>query len=142
MTPTDGEFDDLVTDDEREMFDELLDEVMSELPEPIHALLEEVPLVVEDYPDDAVLEEMGIEDPGELCGLHSGIPLTQRSVMQSGDLPETIHIYRDGILNQSTDRKGVVTPGRLKRQIRITVLHEIGHHFGLDEDELAKLGYA
>lgn len=130
-----------VTDDERELFDRLLDRVMAGLPQSIHHLLQEVPLVVEDYPSDEVLDEMGIDDPGDLCGLHTGIPLTERHSTDSGHLPEVVTIYRDGILNQAADDRGVVGNRELERQIRITVLHEIGHHFGLDEDELIKLGY-
>ena len=73
-----------VTAEERELFDALLDELIETLPGWVHDKLEEIPLVVEDYPSDAILDEMGIEDPGDLCGLHSGIPLTERSVEHSG----------------------------------------------------------
>jgi predicted Zn-dependent protease with MMP-like domain len=130
-----------ITDEERQLFDELLDEVMAALPPAIHQFLEEIPLVVEDYPSDAVLDEMGIDDPGELCGLHTGIPLTERSVTHSAQLPDMIYIYRDGILNQAIDDDGFIDEAQLLHQIRITVLHEIGHHFGLDEDDLRELGY-
>ena len=131
----------IVNDQERELFDNLLTQVLSELPQRLRDKLEEVPLIVEDYPDDDVLEEMEIDDPGSLCGLHTGIPLTERSVDHSGTIPDTIHIYREGILNQSVDAEGYVDERELRRQIRITVLHEIGHHFGLDEDDLRELGY-
>lgn len=131
----------IVSDEERELFDGLLTDVLSELPQRLRDKLEEVPLIVEDYPDDDVLEEMGVDDPGSLCGLHTGIPLTERSVEHSGTIPDTIYIYREGILNQSLDERGYVDDTELRRQIRITVLHEIGHHFGLDEDDLRELGY-
>jgi predicted Zn-dependent protease with MMP-like domain len=133
--------DDIVTDEERELFDDLLTQVLEELPQHVRDKLEEVPLIVEDYPDEDVLEEMGIDDPGSLCGLHTGIPLTERSVQHSGVIPDTINIYREGVLNQSLDAGGSVDERELKRQIRITVLHEIGHHFGLNEDDLRELGY-
>ena len=76
-------------------------------------------------------------DPEEelLCGLHSGTPLTERSLDQLDELPETIHLYREGILAHADGWD------RVREEIRITVLHEIGHHFGLDEDDLAELGY-
>lgn len=138
---TDPIDDDIVTRDERDLFDEILEDVLAELPEHIHELLEEVPLVVEDYPGDAVLDETGIDDPSLLCGLHTGIPITERSVQHSGVLGNIIHIYREGILNVSANRHGHIHPKRLRNQIRITVLHEIGHHFGLDEDDLTELGY-
>ena len=130
-----------VSDDERQWFDELLDEVMASLPPGIHTLLEEVPLIVDDEPSPQVMEEMGIEEPGDLCGLHTGVPLTERSVQQSGEMQDVVHIFREGILNMAADEQGAVTDERLREQIRITILHEIGHHFGLDEDQLEQMGY-
>lgn len=132
---------DIVTDEERELFDGLVDRVVAALPAPLRDKLEEVPIIIEDYPGDSVLDEMGIGDPGSLCGLHTGIPLTQRSIEHSGTMPDTIHIYREGILNLSVDREGYVDEAELLKQIRITVLHEIGHHFGLSEEDLRGLGY-
>ena len=131
-----------VTAEERELFDALLDELIEPLPGWVHDKLEEIPLVVEDYPSDAILDEMGIEDPGDLCGLHSGIPLTERSVEHSGVVGDVIHLVREGVLNASADSRGRVSETRLRSEIRITVLHEIGHHFGLDEEALDALGYA
>lgn len=133
--------DPIVNDEERELFDDTLERVLKSLPEHLIKLIDEVPLVVEDYPSDEVLREMGAEDPADLCGLHSGIPLTERSVSHSGQMPEMILIYREGILQESVDDEGYIDLQALHEQIRITLLHEIGHHFGLDEDELEKLGY-
>ena len=124
------------------LFDAMLESVLDELPKEIMELIEEVPLVVEDYPSDEVLEEMGVEDPGDLCGLHTGIPLTERSTSDSGVLGDMIHVYRDGILNLVAEQEqDIVRPEPLRKQIRITILHEVGHHFGLDEDDLRRLGY-
>lgn len=130
-----------VSDEERQLFDELLEQVLDALPPSIHALLEEVPLVVDDQPSPQIMAELGIEDPAQLCGLHTGIPLTERSVQHSGDIPDIIHIFRDGILELAAGADGYVDERQLSEQIRITVLHEIGHHFGLDEDKLEELGY-
>jgi predicted Zn-dependent protease with MMP-like domain len=126
----------------RERFDKYLQRVLDELPPQIHKLLEEVPLHVEDYPSDEVMDELGLEYLDDLCGLHSGIPLTQRSIEHSGTLPETVTIYRDGILSQAAGEDGRIRPDQLRRQIRITILHEIGHHYGLSEEQLEDLGYA
>ena len=134
--------DELYNADQRRLFDSILEEILAELPAHIHDLLEEVPLIVEDYPSPRLLDELGIGRRGMLCGLHSGIPLTERSVMQSGVPDDTIYIYREGIFNLAADPRGRVAHDRLHDQIRITVLHEIGHHFGLDEDDLDALGYA
>ena len=136
--------------DERERFDALLEEVIASLPRRIHDLLEEAPLIVDDRPSAELCAELGL-DPSEenLCGLHSGTMLTERSVTHGHDLPETIHLFREGIIDEAggwdewDDDAGVARGGdqRVKDEIRITLLHEIGHHFGLDEDDLAGLGY-
>ena len=125
----------------RNRFDNIFEEVLEELPPVVHELIEKVPLVVEDYPSRRVMEETGIHDRRELCGLYTGIPLTERSVWQSGTLPDVVTIYREGILSIAADRTGHVGTRRLREEIRITILHELAHHHGLDEDELRELGY-
>lgn len=125
----------------RRRFDGLLEEVLAELPQPWRRRLEEVPLVVEDRPSRAVLREMGAQADDELCGLYSGIPLTERSVELSGTLSDQILIFRRGVLASALDDRGRIAEEALKRQIRITVLHEMGHHFGLEEEALRDLGY-
>lgn len=135
---------------QRARFDGLLEAIIDQLPTPLHRLIEESPVVVEDRPSRALLAQLGVE-PGEelLCGLHSGTPLTERSVQQGHDLPEVIHLFREGIVEQAggweecVDEDGQPMGGEaaIANEIRITLLHEIGHHFGLDEDELAALGY-
>lgn len=125
----------------RNQFDNLLEEVLAELPAWILELVDEVPLVVDDYPTAEVLTSTGIRHRYQLCGLYTGIPLTERSVMQSGVLPDRVMLYREGIINAAADRRGHVSPDALREQIRITVLHELGHHHGLDEDDLKELGY-
>ena len=131
----------MLTDEQRRRFDETLEEVLAALPDDIHRLLEEVPLIVEDYPSDEVMESVGVTDRGSLYGLHWGIPLTRKSVWHSGTMPDLITIYRQGIYHGAADRRGIVNRRKLRRQIRITVLHEIGHHFGLNEKDLRRLGY-
>jgi predicted Zn-dependent protease with MMP-like domain len=127
--------------DLRRLFDELLDQILADLPEHIHRLLEEVPLVVEDEPSLRLLEDMDIDERDtDLCGLHWGIPLTQKSVEHSGVMPDRMMLFREPIFRVAGYRTGRDRDS-LERQIRITLLHEIGHHFGLDEDDLARLGY-
>jgi predicted Zn-dependent protease with MMP-like domain len=135
---------------ERERFDTLLEQVIAALPQRIHDLLEEAPLIVEDHPSPELIAELGL-DPGEenLCGLHSGAALTERSVVNGHDLPETIHIFREGVIDHAggwepwIDDDGERWGGAdaVQEEIRITLLHEVGHHFGLDENDLADLGY-
>jgi predicted Zn-dependent protease with MMP-like domain len=125
----------------RQRFDEHLDWVLARMPPVIHELIERVPLHVEDYPSEDVMEQTAAEYIDDLCGLYTGIPLGQKSVWQSGTLPDVVTIYREGILSAAADQHGRISTKRLREQIRITILHEIGHHHGMSEDELRRLGY-
>ncbi len=125
----------------RDRFDTLLERVLDTLPQKLLTLLEEIPLIVEDAPSEQLMIEMDVEDPTDLCGLHDGIPLTEESVLHSGTMPSQITIYRAGLISGSLDESDCVDEEDLFKEIRITILHEIGHHFGLDEDELDTLGY-
>ena len=120
----------------------LLTSVIDALPAHLHRLLEEAPVIVEDRPDRALLAELGME-PGDdlLCGLHSGRAITERSHLDVPDMPETIHLFRAGIVEQAGGWDGDDADHAIETEIRITLLHEIGHHFGLDEDDLTDLGY-
>jgi predicted Zn-dependent protease with MMP-like domain len=125
----------------RRRFDEQLDWVLAQMPPLVHQLIERVPLHVEDYPSDAIMDEKNIEYIDELCGLYTGIPIGDKSVSHSGMMPDVVTIYREGILSASADASGHITTERLREQIRITILHELGHHHGLDERDLEELGY-
>jgi predicted Zn-dependent protease with MMP-like domain len=135
---------------ERERFDAMLERVLAELPPKLHELLEEAPLIVDDRPTQEMIDELGVDPDAEsLCGLHSGVPLTERSVAAGHEPPETIHLFREGIVDQAggweewEDEEGQWWGGEesVMEEIRITLLHEIGHHFGLDEEDLERLGY-
>jgi predicted Zn-dependent protease with MMP-like domain len=135
---------------ERRRFDALLERVLEALPQRLRDLLEQAPLIVEDYPDPRLLEELGMDpDVESLCGLHSGVPLTERSVSDGHDSPVTIHIFREPIVDeaggwerwQDEDDQSWGGEEAIVEEIRITVLHEIGHHFGLEEEDLEALGY-
>ncbi len=126
---------------DRKRFDEQVDKVLAEMPPQIHELLERVPLHVEDHPSEEVMLDRDVEYLDDLCGLYTGIPLTQRSIEHSGTLPDVVTIYREGILTAAADRDGRIRNQRLRKEIRITILHELGHHHGLTEDDLRALGY-
>jgi predicted Zn-dependent protease with MMP-like domain len=144
-----------VTESERAHFDDLLGQVIETLPEHIAALIEEVPVIVDDRPDPVLLAELralwqveqSIPDETfarEICGLHTGNMLTERSVEDASDLPEQIHLFRAGILEEARCRQSASaqpSDDQIYEEIAVTLLHEIGHHFGLDEDDLAELGY-
>lgn len=78
---------------------------------------------------------MDVDDPTELLGMYHGTPLTEREFGLDGILPDRVVIYQRNLEAMCETREEIV------EQIRITVLHEVGHHFGLDEDDLAELGY-
>jgi predicted Zn-dependent protease with MMP-like domain len=125
----------------RDRFDRQLEQVLAGMPPLVHELLEKIPLHVEDYPARDVLEEKGIADPAELCGLFSGVALPQKSVEHSGMLPDVVTIYRLGIMEAARDTFGRLSAQALREEIRVTLLHELAHFHGLDEDELEELGY-
>ncbi len=123
---------------DRDRFDAILERVIAALPRRLLELLDEAPLVVEDAPTDALLESLGLDPQvDDLCGLHSGASIMERSVSHSGELPERMEIFRRGIL----DAAGGWDDAAIEEEIRITILHEIGHHFGLSEEDLERLGY-
>ncbi len=149
-----------LTDYDRDHFDDLLERVLNAQPQHIHDLLQEVPLIVEDRPSKRLVNDFCRKNPGlnrrhlpfQLCGLYTGFPITIRSVHQDSRLPDRIQLFRIGITlaarrhhqNQTAQAN---TPdlstqdAALHEQIRITLLHEIGHHFGLNEQDLTNLGY-
>ncbi|HSC93117.1 MAG TPA: metallopeptidase family protein [Gaiellaceae bacterium] len=107
-------------------FEEQVRAALDELPPHLARALENVAVVVEDeHPDDP-----------DLFGLYEGIPLTERSSLDGGQLPDRITIYRRPLEEEFVD------PDELREEIRVTVLHELAHYFGIDEDRLDELGYA
>ena len=106
---------------------------MAELPEQFASFLEEVAIEIRDRP--TAEQRKRAEARGLLLGLYQGRPRTVRSVEDSGTLPDVIYIFQEPIETVSETKEQLV------RQVRITVLHEIGHHFGLSEEDLDELGY-
>lgn len=105
-------------------FEDHVRAALDSLPPHLAAALQNIAVVVEDE---------NPEDP-DLFGLYEGVPLPERGDM-AGSLPDRISIYRRPLEEEFPDA------GELEDEIRITVLHELGHYFGLDEDRLAELGY-
>lgn len=131
-----------------QLVDELVAEAIEDLPGPILARLEEVPVVLLDEPDARMAGDVGLEHAvacDELCGLHTGVALTERSIEHTV-VPDVIHLFRRGLLLRADElsegRPDAEFEDVLFAEVRITLLHEIGHHFGLDEDDLEDLGYA
>lgn len=116
-------------------FEKALREALDDLPEMFRGALENVAIVVEDRPPDWLLDELGIPPEDTLYGFYHGVPLPERSVSDSGNLPDKISVYREPLEEDFPRREELV------REIRMTLLHEIGHYFGMDEEELSRLGY-
>lgn len=107
---------------------------LARIPEPFAAHLADVVLIVEEFADEAVLAEMGMEDPFELTGLYSGRPVGEKSAFDAVALPDTIHLYRRPLLDE-----WVETGVSLEALITHVVVHEVGHHFGLSDDDMHAL---
>ena len=110
-----------------EMVERALDGLTTELAE----LLDNVAIVVEDWPERSMLADY---EEDTLYGLYEGVPLSERGEAYYGVLPDRISIFR-GPLERDFG------PGELEEQIRITVVHEIAHHFGFDEERIEELGW-
>lgn len=104
------------------------------LPPPFAALAAEVRLVVEDWPDDALLDDLGIADAYDLTGLYDGAPLTDRST-DAPEPPSTVTLFRRPILDEWAER-GNVTLGALVSHVTI---HEFAHHFGWSDAQIARI---
>jgi predicted Zn-dependent protease with MMP-like domain len=114
-------------------FHELVERALEGLPPELSELLDNVAIVVDDWPGYST--PLVADDPDDtLYGLYEGVPLTERGAGYHGTLPDKITIFR-GPLERDFPR------GELEEQIRITVVHEIAHHFGIDEERLEDLGW-
>ena len=130
----------------RDIFDDILEAELGALPPEAMAVVESASVIVEDEPGPDVLDEMGMtaEEGRDLCGMHFGVAETERSVEDTCQLPTQIMLFRGPIIRLSGYAWGggrEINRDELIDQIRITLLHEIGHQFGLDEDDLTELGY-
>ncbi len=109
-----------------EQFEELVVAELDRLPDDMVDGLDNVVFVVEDRPDDGSLD---------ILGLYDGVNLTERGQYGFGELPDRIILYREPLLNLGTDLD------ELKKQIHVTLVHEIAHYYGIDDEELHRLGW-
>jgi len=111
---------------EADEFDEVVADALDSIPAALLDKLNNVVVVVEDEPADA---------NRDLLGVYDGVPLTERDDIYEGQLPDRIVIYRGPLLRMCADRPELVS------EITITVVHEVAHHFGIDDDRLHALGW-
>ena len=109
-----------------EEFDLLVADALDEIPPELARLIDNCVILVEEFPPP---------DEPDLLGLYDGIPLTERGETYAGALPDRILIFRAPILASCRTREEVV------EEVHITVVHEVAHHFGIDDDRLHELGY-
>jgi predicted Zn-dependent protease with MMP-like domain len=112
--------------------DRLAREAWTAMPESFRALAGDVLIRIEEFADEDVLADLGIEDPFELTGLYQGVDLTQRSIMDPAPQTPMVFLYRRAILDEWTDRGDV----SLRDLVAHVLVHEIGHHFGLSDQAM------
>ncbi|MFC2375482.1 MAG: metallopeptidase family protein [Corynebacterium matruchotii] len=108
-----------------ERFEELVDQALAQIPDEVHEHIKNVVFLIEDYNPRSPY----------ILGQYTGVALPKRTFDHTGFLPDTIAIYRQALKNYCWSEDELI------EQVRITVMHEIGHYFGLDEDGLHRLGY-
>jgi predicted Zn-dependent protease with MMP-like domain len=115
-------------------FERLVAEALDGLPEVFRERLENVEIVVEEWPDRQTLQLAGVKHPAELLGFYHGVPLTERGQGYNLVLPDRISLYRQPILMQCR------TPEEVRATVRHVFRHEVAHYFGIDDDRLRELG--
>ena len=109
-------------------------DAMAHLSEPFSSHLRDVVLQVDEYADDALLSELGIDHPLDLTGVYEGIPIGQRSVETSGTMPDRIRLFRQAILAEWAEEGE-----QFEHLVRHILIHEVGHHFGLSDEDMHAL---
>ena len=115
-------------------FEQLVDDALSGLPGEIAGWMDNVAIVIAEWPTPQQLAQSGLGPGDMLLGLYVGVPKTHRGFTYGETVPDKIVIFRQPILRICR------TPDQIRAQVRRTVLHEIGHHFGLDEGQLRSAG--
>ncbi|WP_420853713.1 metallopeptidase family protein [Sphingomonas beigongshangi] len=124
----------LGTAPDAETIERIARDTIARLPAPFRAHLGDIVLIVEEFADDETLAALGLDHPLDLTGLYHGRPIGEKSSLDSGALPDRIHLYRRAILDE-----WVETDVRLDDLVRHVTIHEIGHHFGLSDDDMHAL---
>lgn len=119
----------------RKHFEKLVAEAVNDLPEDFLARLDNVDIVVEEFPSQEIMELEELESPYDLLGYYEGVPLTERDSGNAPWLPDRITIF------QAPLEAMCATRAELFDEIQRTVVHEVAHFFGLDEDRIAELGW-
>jgi predicted Zn-dependent protease with MMP-like domain len=109
----------------------LAEAVIARLPAQFRRHLDGVVLRVDDFAEEEVLDQLGIDDPFDLSGLYTGRPIGEQSSMLSGELPAMIHLFRRPLLDEWAE-----TGVSLEELVTHVIVHEIGHHFGFSDEDM------
>ena len=118
---------------DRSRFQRLVEEALREIPRRFRSAMQNVAVIVEDEPSPQILEEMEIEPPDSLFGLYQGTPLPNRGWGYGNALPDRISIYQRPIEEACED------DDEIRDCVAETVIHEFGHYFGMDEDQIEEI---
>jgi acetylglutamate kinase len=113
---------------------EMAEDALAAIPAELREMVRGAAILVEEVAEDEVAEEMGLDSAWELTGLYRGTPLTQKSVLDAPQAPDTILLFREPILLE-----WIETGEDLFSLIRNVLIHEIAHHFGLSDEDIARL---
>ena len=116
-------------------FDRIIQKAIRRIPEDVREHLKNIMISVQDRPSEDLLEEMGYAPDETLFGLYYGTSLLERSMNEPPLYPDTIFLFQEPL------EEYCETPEELEEEIEITVVHEIAHYLGIDEERLAELGY-
>jgi predicted Zn-dependent protease with MMP-like domain len=109
----------------------LADAAIARMPAHFRRHLDGVVLRIDDFAEDEVLDQLGIEDPFDLSGLYTGRPIGEQSSLLSGELPAMIHLYRRPLLDEWSE-----TGVSLEELVTHVIVHEVGHHFGFSDADM------
>lgn len=120
---------------ERHHFEKLVSEAVNALPDEFLSNLDNVEIVVEEYPPQEIMAVEGLDDELDLLGYYEGVPITERSEAGAPLLPDRITLFQRPLEAISSNRAELI------EEIQRTVVHEVAHYFGIDEDRLEELGW-
>ena len=117
-----------------QQFEKLVGEGLNQIPAEIRQLMDNIQIVIEDAPSAELLDSLGIPAGDTLYGLYEGVPLTERDTEYCA-FPDRVTIYRRPLVEDFPE------PAALRREVARTVIHEVAHHFGIEDDRLKVLGW-
>ena len=120
---------------DRKAFEKLVGDAVRELPEEFRKKLDNVAVIVEDYPSQDLIEQLELSPDDTLFGLYEGVPLTERGFLGQPLHPDRILIFQRAIEDECDSLEEV------KEELKITLVHEVAHFFGIDDEYLEELGY-